>query len=89
MSLSPALGPCSPDPICGPAPVPRLPGASPWRALARRIEVGVVEPLRRWRARERLYAEMSRLDHRELHDLGLTEHDIPGFVAAWRPGRRR
>ncbi|MGE5503249.1 MAG: hypothetical protein ACM31L_02390 [Actinomycetota bacterium] len=88
MSLSPALGPCSPNPVCGPAPVPRLPAASPWRRLVRLVEGGVQE-VRNWRARERLYAEMCGLDRRELQDMGMSEYDIPGFVAAWRPGRRR
>lgn len=83
MSLSPALRPCSPDPVCGPAPVPRLPSKSGWRHLVDSIG----SAYRTWRHRERLYAEMSRLDHRELRDLGISQADIGDVVARSRPRR--
>lgn len=83
MSMSPAMRPCSPQPVCGPAPVPRLPQKSAWRQLAESVGAG----LRNWRHRERLYAEMSQLDHRELKDLGITEGDIERIVARARSPR--
>lgn len=85
MSLSPALGPCSPDPICRPSPVPRMPQKSGWRLLTDTLQRHVGEPYRVWRQRERLYAEMCRLDHRELKDLGITEGAIGDIVAQWHP----
>lgn len=83
MPMSPALRPCSPHPVCGPAPMPRLPRKSTWRQLADTVGAG----LRSWRNRERLYAEMCRLDYRELKDLGITEGDVELIVARARTRR--
>lgn len=89
MPFSPMMQPCSPNPVCGPAPVPRLPAQSPFARLAGFVRARLVKPVCDWRARERLYQEMSSLDHRELRDLGLTEYDVDSFVRSWRPGQRR
>lgn len=85
--LSPAMRPCSPGPVCGPAPVPRMPRQSAWLLAGDFLERHVALPLRCWRERERLYAELCGMDQRELKDLGLTRAEIPGFVAGWRPRR--
>lgn len=83
--LSPAMRPCSPNPVCGPAPIPRLPRQSGWKTVGDFLDRHVTAPIRCWRDRERLYAELCRLDHRELRDLGLDDGDIPVLVAGWRP----
>ncbi len=89
MSLSPALGPCAPHPVCRPAPVPRRPEASLSERVGRWLDDHLRRPFCTWRARERLWAEMVNMDHRELRDLGLDRHDVAAFVASWQPGRRR
>lgn len=86
--LSPAMRPCSPGPVCGPAPVPRLPRKSGWQRVGDFLDRNVVAPIRCWRERETLYAELCRLDHRERKDLGISEGDIPMLVAGWKPRRR-
>jgi hypothetical protein len=85
MSYSPAFGPCAPNPICGPSPIPRRPSKSLWQQVVGFVDGSIAQPVRDRVARDRLLAEMSRLDHRELKDLGLCEDDVPYFVAAWKP----
>lgn len=83
--LSPAMRPCSPSPVCGPAPIPRLPRQSGWNAVRSFLDSHIAKPVRCWRERERLYAELCHLDHREMKDMALSEGDIPALVAGWRP----
>ncbi len=85
MSLSPAFGPCAPNPICGPSPVPGRPSKSLWHQAVTFLEDSIVRPVQDRIARDRLQSEMGRLDHRELKDLGLAEDDVPYFVNQWKP----
>jgi uncharacterized protein YjiS (DUF1127 family) len=89
MSLSPAFGPGAPHPVCRPAPVPHRPDESLSERLGHWLNGHLLQPFCSWRARERLYAEMAGMDHRELHDLGLSRQDVADFVTSWQPGRRR
>jgi uncharacterized protein YjiS (DUF1127 family) len=89
MSYSPVFGPCTPAPVCGPSPVPRMPPRSLLRRLGEVLDARVVMRLRVWHARNRLQEAMSGLDHRDLKDIGLSSHDVAAFVAGWQPGRRR
>ncbi|CAA7616062.1 conserved hypothetical protein [Magnetospirillum sp. LM-5] len=85
MSLSPAFGPCAPNPVCGPSPVPRRPATSLWQQAVSFLEDTVVRPVQDRIARDRLQSEMAGLDHRELKDLGLSEDEVPYFVNQWKP----
>lgn len=51
-------------------------------ALAAFWRKAVVQPVGRWLERERMIRELSRMDERELHDLGLTPGMIPYLVSA-------
>lgn len=85
MSLSPAFGPCAPNPVCRPSPVPSRNNASLWQQALAFVDGALVRPVRDRIARDRLQSEMSRLDHRELKDLGLSEDEVPYFVSQWKP----
>lgn len=50
-------------------------------SVARLWHDGIVEPIARWRERERTIRELSMLNERELADIGLSPGMIP-FVAA-------
>ncbi|OAN42931.1 hypothetical protein A6A04_09490 [Paramagnetospirillum marisnigri] len=67
---------------CSPLDVPAASGRGLISALrgsrlVRRLEVLA--------ARRALKAELDRLDHRELHDLGIDAAGVDGFVASWTP----
>lgn len=48
----------------------------------------LIRPLELAAARRALRAELSGLDHRVLHDLGINEAGLDGFVSTWTPARR-
>lgn|GEM_PF-6276916 len=85
MSYSPALGPCAPAPVCGPSPVPRRQSRSLLQQALTMVDEAVLQPWRVRVARDRLLSEMSRMDHRELKDMNLSEDEVPYFVASWTP----
>jgi uncharacterized protein YjiS (DUF1127 family) len=56
-----------------------------WQQVACFFDQHLAQPVRDRVARDRLLAEMNRMDHRELQDLGMVEDDVPYFVAQWKP----
>ncbi|CAA7625381.1 conserved hypothetical protein [Candidatus Terasakiella magnetica] len=83
MSASPAFIPCAPG------PTPHLVQPSLAQRLSCLIAEKIVHPVGLWRFRRALRSELIQLDHRELHDLGIAEEGVDGFVATWTPRRAR